>query len=53
MRALVLLGVVVSLVVPAVREPVVAWWVGYQTNQLTSRLEPLLPPDPTLTHTPG
>lgn len=42
MRALVLLGVVVYLAVPAVREPVVMWWVNYKTDQLTSRLDPLL-----------
>lgn len=42
LRALVLLGMVVYLAVPAVREPVVEWWVSYKADQLTSRLEPLL-----------
>ena len=38
-RALVLLGLVVYLAVPSVREPVVAWWVSYKADQLTSRVE--------------
>lgn len=49
-RALVLLGMVVYLAVPSVREPFVAWWVGYKSDQLTSRVEPLLHPDATPAH---
>ena len=42
LRALVRLGVIVYLAAPAVREPVVMWWVNYKTDQRTSRPDPLL-----------
>lgn len=46
---LVMSGLVVLAFVPAVREPVVRWWVDRECQQVMERLEPLLAPiSPTL-----
>lgn len=51
-RAISLTAVVVLATLPAVRQPVIQWWVDYKTHQLTSQLDPLLHPDPTHTREP-
>ena len=51
-RAIALTAVVVLAFVPAVRQPVIQWWVDYKTHQMTSQLDPLLHPDRTPTHQP-
>lgn len=51
-RAFALTGVVVLATVPAVRQPVIQWWVDHKTHQLTSQFVPLLHPDPSQTGQP-